>query len=135
MPIARAGLVILLTAITAAGCNGGFGGAKSAPPAQAVDPNAYPANYRRQIAGFLQTTLKDRADFGGALIASPALKTVGQNQHYVVCLQLNGHNERKDKVLIYLAGSLQQYVDATPELCGDAAYQPFQELADEMPAK
>jgi hypothetical protein len=135
MAIARAGLVILLTAIAAAGCGGGFGGPKSAPPGQAVDRNGYPANYRTQIAGFLLTTLKDREDFGGALIAPPALKTVGQNQHYVVCLELNGHNERKNKVLIYLDGSLQQYVEATPDLCGDAAYQPFQELAVEMPAK
>jgi hypothetical protein len=126
-----AGTVSLLAAMTVAGCSG-FGREKPAP---AVDPNAYPTNYRKQIASFLLQTLSDRADFGGALITAPAMKPIGQSQHYVVCLQLNGHNQRRDKVVIYLDGAIQQFIDSKPEQCGDAVYQPFQELADETPPR
>jgi len=121
--IAGAGLALALASMSVAGCG-------SAPkPAPVIDPNAIPANYRNQIATFLMTMLTDRADFRNALIAPPALKPVGQSQHYVVCVQFNGHNQHKDKAVIYLAGAINQYVDAAPEQCADAAYQPFTELA------
>jgi hypothetical protein len=136
MSPARIAIAALLAASTLAGCSGSgisdlFGSKPQTAPA--VDPNAYPANYRKQIAGYLITELADRADFQGALIAAPAIKPVGQSQRYVVCLQFNGHNLRKDRVAIYLAGSLQQYVKPTQEQCGDAAYQPFDELAAVTP--
>jgi len=131
MSIARAGRVALLASMSIAGCTGSRG----TKPAEAVDPNAYPANYRTQIVDLLTTMLTDRADFRGALIAEPAMKPVGQSQHYVVCLQLNGHNQRKDKVVIYLAGVPIQYVDSKPEQCADAAYQPFKELEDMTPTR
>jgi hypothetical protein len=130
MGSARSGIVVLL-AMAAGGC-GSFGGLKSE---QAPDPNTYPANYRRQIASFLTTQLMDRTDFGGALIAAPAIKPVAESQRYVVCLQLNGHNQRKDKVVIYLTGDIQQFVDSKPEQCADATYQPFQELAKITPPR
>jgi hypothetical protein len=131
MGSARSGIVVLLAAMAVGGC-GSFGGSK---PEQAVDPNTFPGNYRKQIASFLTTQLMDRADFGGALIAAPAIKPVAESQHYVVCLQFNGHNQRKDKVVIYLAGDIQQFVDSKPEQCADAAYQPFQELAKITPPR
>ncbi len=131
MSIARAGIWALLASIGVAGC-AGFGQPKPQP---VVDPNAYPANYRNQVVTLLTTMLTDRADFRGALIAEPAIKPVGQSQHYVVCLRLNGHDQRKDKVAIYLAGVPTQYVDAKPEQCADAAYQPFKELEDATPAR
>jgi hypothetical protein len=131
MRIARAGIWALLASIGLVGCTG-FGKPKPEP---AVDPNAYPANYRTQMVTLLTTMLTDRADFRGALIAPPALKPVGQSQHYVVCLQLNGHNQHKDKVVIYLAGAPTQYIDSKPEQCADAAYQPFKELEDMTPTR
>ena len=106
---------------------------KQSPTPAAADPNVFPANYRAQVTRFLVQNLSDPADFHGALIAQPALKRVGDTQHYVVCIQLNGHNRRRDKVAIYLAGELNQYVDSTPEQCGDAAYQPLKELENEKP--
>ncbi len=98
-------------------------GAKSNPVP--VDPNALPPNYRQQIAAYLGTQLLDRAEYRGAFISAPVLKPVGRSQHIVVCVQLNGHSERKDKVAIYLSGVMTQFVDSTPEQCADAAYQPF----------
>ena len=58
----------------------------------------------------------------------------GDNPHYIVCVQFNGHGQIKNKVAIYLAGEITQFVDATPEQCGDAAYQPFKELEAEAPS-
>ncbi len=136
----RTGAVPLLAALALAGCSGGFGGfggPKRPQPVATVDPNLYPANYRNQIAMLLRTTLTDRADFNGALIAAPALKPVADspNLHYVVCLQLTGRNERTTKAVIYLGGDPTQYVDATPQQCADAAYQPFTELQYAKPEK
>jgi hypothetical protein len=127
-----AGSALLAATIALAGCSS-FG--KQKPAAPPVDPNLYPANYRNQIAGYLLTELKDRADFFNALISAPAIKPVQQSQHYVVCVQFNGHNEHRTKVLIYLGGALQEYLDPTPEQCGDAVYQPYPELAAEAPSK
>jgi hypothetical protein len=134
MRITPLALSVVLAMMVVAGCSGGFGGPKRAEPAEvAVDPNAFPANYRNQIATLLTTQLADRADFRGALIAEPAMKPIGRSQHYVVCLQLNGRNQRKDKVVVFLGGTPTQYIDSKPEQCADAVYRPFAELEVERP--
>jgi hypothetical protein len=133
----RTGVVCLLAALALGGCGGSslFGGPKrqAAPPA---DPNAFPANYRNQVATMLTTVLTNRADFHGALIAPPELKPVAESStpHYVVCLQLNARNPRT-KVVIYLEGIPTQFIDATPEQCTGVAYQSFTELELETPQK
>jgi hypothetical protein len=133
MSFARAGTVALLASLGVAGCSG-IGGSKAPPP---VDPNTYPANYRNQIVALLTTTLTDPADFQGALIAPPVIRPVpeGHEQHYVVCLLLNGHHAIKNKVVIYLGGMPNEYVDATQEECAGASYQPFPELAAAKPTR
>src|SRR5580704_13383863 len=88
-----------LLAATVAGCSG-FGWSKK-PEAPPPDPNAFPANYRTQITEFLRQSLSSRADFRGALISQPVLKTVGDNQRYVVCVQLNANSQVTNKVAIY----------------------------------
>jgi hypothetical protein len=118
--IGRAGLV-LLASLAVADC--------SSASKPAADPDVYPANYKSQIAVFLVTIVTDRADFRASLIAAPAMKPVGTSQHYVACVQLNGHNQHKDKALIYLEGAINQYVDAKAEQCAGVAYEPFKELA------
>ncbi len=125
------GLAAALLAIAVAGCS--FNTKQPDPPH--VDPNLYPQNYRKQIAVFLSQQLLDRADFRGARISQPVLKQIGDSAHYVVCLQFNGHSEIKNKVAIYLAGEITQFVDSTPEQCGDAVYQPFTELEQSVPDK
>jgi len=134
----RAGVICLLAALALGGCGGKslFGGPKrqEAPP---VDPNAYPANYRQQIATMLTTVLTERADFRRALIAPPELKPVAESStpHYVVCLQLNGRGQPRTKAVIYLGGVPTQFIDATPEQCTGVAYQSFTELELETPQK
>jgi hypothetical protein len=106
------------------------------PAAPVVDPNLMPQNYRKQIAVYLSMELMDRADFRGARISPQVLKPVGGSEpRYVVCLQFDGHSQIKGKMVIYLAGDITQFVDATPALCGDAVYQPFTELEQVAPEK
>ena len=67
-------------------------------------------------------------------IAEPALKPVGPSQHYVVCVQFNPRGQIKTtKAAVYLSGQMTQFIDATPEQCADAVYQPFKELEAATP--
>jgi hypothetical protein len=135
----RYAAITALAATTAlAGCSSlpKFGGSKP-PPAVTVDMNIYPANYRRQIVIMLSKLLTNRADYLNAMIAAPVLKPVADssNPHYVVCMQYNNRTEHRNKMVIYLGGDPQQYIDATPQQCADASYQPFTELAAALPHK
>ena len=120
-------LMVVLLFVALAGCS------SAKKDDVAIDPNTLPANYRTQISQFLAQSLVNRADFRGALISAPVLKPVGDSQRYVVCVQLNGGGQAKNKVAIYIGGQMSQFVDATPELCGDAAYTPFKELGAALP--
>ena len=123
--IARTGTALLLAAVAIAGC--------SNTPKPAADPNVMPTDYRNQIATYLGLVVTDRADFRNSLIGAPMLKQVGAGEHYIVCVQLNGHNQHKEKIVIYLGPNINQFIDATPGQCADAAYQPFKELAALLP--
>jgi len=128
MNIQRA-VMFLLIAGALAGCSG-FG--RNQPPA--LDPNVFPANYRSTLVTFLRQSLTDRSDFRGVTIAEPALKPVGPSQHYVVCIQFNTRGQIKTtKAAVYLSGQMTQFIDATPEQCADAVYQPFKELEAATP--
>ncbi len=123
-------VLAVLAALALAGCSA-LGTKADAP---LPDPNTYPANYRADIVTFLRLSLNDRAMFRGAMIAQPVLKPIGDAQRYMVCVQLNGHGQVLNKVAIYVGGRIQQFVDSSPDQCGDAAYQPFKELVAAMPA-
>jgi hypothetical protein len=118
----------LAAALAAAAC----AGTKTGPSIETVPP---PANYKGQVATFLRMMLIDREDFRGALISAPLLKPVGQNPHYIVCLRFNGRGERKDKMVVYLGQGISQYIEPTPEQCGDAVFEPYKDLEDLTPAK
>jgi hypothetical protein len=111
--------------MTIAGC--------SNTPKPAADANVLPTDYRNQIATYLGQVVTDRADFRNSMIGAPVLKPVGAGEHYIVCVMLNGHNQHKEKIVIYLGTNINQFVDATPGQCADAAYQPFKELAALLP--
>jgi hypothetical protein len=130
MTVRRASAVLLLAASALAGCSGVN---KNQEPA-AVDPNVFPANYRSQLVTFLRQSLTHRADFRGAMISEPALKPVGESQRYVVCVQFNPRSTIKTRAAVYLGGQMTQFVDATPEQCANAAFQPFKELDAAVPA-
>jgi len=125
MKIACLKVTLLLVSLAIAGCS---------TPKPAVDPNVMPTDYRNQIATYLSTVLVERADFRLSLIGAPVLKPVGASEHYIVCVMLNGHNQHKEKVVIYLGPNINQFVDAAPGQCTDAPYQPFKELAALSPS-
>lgn len=127
-----AAFLAVTLAIVVAGCSLNT----KKPQAPTVDPNLYPQNYRRDVAIFLAQQLLDRADFRGARVAQPVLKPVGgESPRYVVCLVFSGHSEIKNKMAIFLGGEITQFVNSTPQQCGDAVYQPFTELEQAMPEK
>jgi hypothetical protein len=125
MKIACSKPALLLTSLAIAGC--------SNTPKPAADANVLPTDYRNQVATYLGQVVTDRADFRNSLIGAPVLKQVGASEHYVVCVQLNGRNQHKEKLVIYLGANINQFVDAAPGQCADAAYQPFKELAALLP--
>jgi hypothetical protein len=125
MKIACLKVALLLVSLAIAGC--------SNTPKPAADANVLPTDYRNQIATYLGQVVTDRADFRNSMIGSPVLKPVGSSDHYIVCVMLNGHNQHKEKVVIYLGTTINQFVDAAPGQCADAAYQPFKELAALLP--
>jgi hypothetical protein len=128
MSIRRAGMVLVMAAVALAGCS------NARKDQQVIDPNAPPTNYRSTLVVFLRQSLTNRADFRGAMISEPLLKPVGPSQHYIVCVQFNPRSQIKTKAAVFLSGQMTQFVDATPEQCADAAYQPFKELDAAVPA-
>jgi len=120
-------MILIMTVAALAGCS------KDKQTA-IVDANALPTNYRSTLVAFLRQSLTNRADFRGAMISEPALKPVGPSQHYIVCVQFNPRSQIKTKAAVFLSGQMTQFIDATPEQCGDAAFQPFKELDAAIPA-
>ena len=125
MKITYATIALLLASMTIAGC--------SNTPKPVADANVLPTDYRNQIATYLAQNLSDRADFRSSMIGAPVLKQVGSGEHYAVCVMLNGHNQHKEKIVIYFGANINQFIDATPGQCADAAYQAFKELAAMLP--
>jgi hypothetical protein len=124
-------ILAMLAALALAGCSA-FSGPKADAPLP--DPNTYPANYRADIVTFLRLSLTDRTMFRGAMIAQPVLKPIADTQRYMVCVQLNARGQILNKVAVYVGGHMQQFIDSSPDQCGDAAYAPFKELAAAMPS-
>ena len=96
-----------------------------------VEENAYPADYRTQVADLA------RRQFGGnardAYIAEPVLKTSLPTQRYVACVRFNTADGGTSKgyklyAAYFYAGKITQIVTATVEECDKAAFLPFAEL-------
>jgi hypothetical protein len=120
----RAGGVAVLLATALAGCS-----SVSPPAANAVDPNIYPANYKASLMAFLQQNPYGMVGAISVELSPPALKPLGSDSRYVACLRAAGANWRKEKMIVFYGGDINQFVDATEEGCRGAVYQPFQELS------
>ena len=127
MSVHRASMVLIMAGVALAGCS-------KDKQTVAIDPNVLPTNYRSTLVAFLRQSLTNRSDFRGSMISEPALKPVGGSQHYVVCVQFNPQSAIKTKAAVYLSGQMTQFIDAAPEQCADAAYQPFKELDAAVPS-
>jgi hypothetical protein len=113
-----------LTAFVLAGCSS-FGIGQPEPPP--VDPNVLPADYKSGLMTFLQVNPFNLVGAREAEVSPPELKAFGNESRYVACLRVAGPEWRKEKMIVYYGGAINQFVDAT-ELCKSAAYQPFPEL-------
>jgi hypothetical protein len=113
---------ILALALT--GCSSfGIGQPDPAP----VDANTLPADYKSGLLTFLQTNPFNLVGAREAALSPPELKAFGNESRYVACLRVAGPDWRKEKMIVYYGGAINQFVDATDQ-CKSAAYQPFPEL-------
>jgi len=117
-------LVLPLAALTA--CSGGMGlwSSEEKPP----EPNLYPEKYKSDLVAYVRGSPGDMLNVRDAAVSAPALRQFGSESRYFVCLRTVGQDGRKDKLVVFFAGRINQFVDATAEQCGTAAYQPFPEL-------
>lgn len=129
--IARCTGVLLV--LTVAACS-----TKAPPP---VDPNLFPTDYRKEVLDTMKNTLPVNTNVRDAFISAPVLTPVGKDQRYTVCVRSNSRDMEsnytgpKDRIAYFYGGHLNQLIDATPEQCANAAYQPFPELEHICQAK
>src|SRR5262245_2561113 len=104
-----------------------------------VDANAVPRpeEYKEYIQDYVRNQLTDPTAIRDALISVPTLRAVAPNtSRYVVCFRYNAKDNSdqrrysgiKEVAAIFYDRRIQQYTGPTPELCGQAAYEPFPEL-------
>ena len=113
-----------LAALALAGCSS-FGGGQ---PEKPDEPNVFPADYKAGLMAFLSSNPYGLVGAREAALSAPELKAFGTERRYVVCLRTAGPDWRKEKMVVYFGGAINQFVDAASEQCGTAAYQPFPEL-------
>ena len=95
--------------------------------------NPRPQNYKSDILAMLHVYLRDPTQIRDATASEPKLQLVGQRTRYVVCLRFNAKKSSgeygglKQYLAIFVAGRLDQMVEAKPEQCAAADYQPFPE--------
>jgi hypothetical protein len=117
-------IAAVFAALAVAGCTSFSGGADQ----PAVNPNIAPANYKAAIMGFLQNDPYALVGVREAALSPPALMPFGTESRYVACVRAQGPDWKKEKMIIFYAGEINQFVDATGDACAKAAYQPFPEI-------
>jgi hypothetical protein len=122
----RIGALLGAVAGALAGCSA-FGLGQKTEPLR-PDPNLFPDNYKALLLTRLQTNPYGLAGAREAFVSVPALKPFGTESRYFVCLRVVAPDTRKDKLVIFYAAEINQFVDATGDDCAAAAYQPFPEM-------
>jgi hypothetical protein len=112
-----------MTTLALAGCSS-FG---MGQPDKPDEPNVFPAEYKAGLIAFLQNSPFGLVGAREAALSPPELKAFGNESRYVACLRVAGPDWRKDKMIVYFGGAINQFVDAG-EQCNAAAYQPYPEL-------
>jgi hypothetical protein len=110
-------------ALALAACSS-FGYGQAEKP---VEPNVFPADYKPGLMAFLQNNAFGLVGAREAALSQPELKAFGTENRYVACLRVAGPDWRKDKMIVYFGGAINQFIDAG-EQCNGAAYQPYPEL-------
>jgi hypothetical protein len=101
-----------------------------------VNPNLPPTRYKVEILDTLRTVFdkNETQTVTNAMITDPALRPVGSDQRYTVCVRYTAHgtaynlSANAERIAVFYGGRLNQLIEATQEQCGNAAYKPFPEL-------
>ena len=120
----------------AAGCTAALAACHTAPT---VEENAVPRpdEYKDAILDYVRNERTDPTGIRDAFISTPALRPVGRDvSRYVICFRYtakdNGDARRYDRpkeiAAVFYDRRISQFIPPTPELCGQAAYEPFPEL-------
>ena len=121
--------LVLALAAAAGGCSEfGFG----TQPEKAVDANKFPENYKKEILTYVQAHPAELNNAREASITAPALTQFGTESRYFICLRATAPDWRKEKMVTFFSGRMNQFVDADNEHCGAVQYQPFPELVTEL---
>jgi hypothetical protein len=123
----------LALAFALCGC---AGSQQQGPAALPIDEAAaavpLPASYKTDILAILRIYLRDPTNIRSASVADP-LPLAGRRNRQIVCLQFDAKNSDgeysglKERVAIFSRGKLDQMIEAPPEQCAAARYQPFPE--------
>jgi hypothetical protein len=101
-------------------------------PDKPTDANAYPENYKKDVLTYVKAHPAELLNAREASISAPALTQFGNESRFFACLRVNGPDWRKDKMLIFYSGGINQFIDAEGGQCAAAPYQPFPELVKEI---
>jgi hypothetical protein len=122
--------VCLLLAFAVGGCT--VGNLTGDGPAD--DPrNPRPVDYKSDIVAMLRVYLNNPTEIRDASLSEPMLQSISDRTRFVVCIRLDSRRGggsftgSKEYVAVFLRGRLDQLVDAKPEQCSAADYQPFPE--------
>jgi hypothetical protein len=109
-----------------AGALAGCAGLGQAPPRP--NPNLFPDDYKALLLTRLQTNPYGLVGAREAFVSTPALKPFGAESRYFVCLRVVAPDMRTDKLVVFYAGEINQFIEAPAADCAAAAYQPFPEM-------
>jgi hypothetical protein len=124
--VCRTGALLVAISGALAGCSA-LGLGQQAESTR-VDPNVFPDNYKALLLTRLQTNPYGLAGAREAFVSTPALKPFGAESRYFVCLRVVAPDTRKDKLVVFYAAEINQFIDAAGDDCAAAAFQPFPEM-------
>jgi len=96
--------------------------------------NVYPASYKAEILAAMHAYLNDPTGIRDAALSEPMIKSVANNNRYLVCVRFNGKRRGseyagvKDVGALFIAGRFDRFIESVREQCAGAAYAPFPEL-------
>ena len=135
-------LALTMPAAWLGGCSGSSGPDLSFTkdkPAQQAEQNAFPTDYKQEMASFLRRYIDNPQKVRDAYIATPVLRPVAGQPRYVTCIRYNPRDfENKylgntEKLAIYLGGKMNQLLESDPQICPGLAYQRYPEIENMVP--
>jgi hypothetical protein len=102
------------------------------PSPSDMPANLREANYKPDILAMLRVYLNDPTQVRDAGISDP-MPQPNSRQRYIVCLRLNAKKSSgeyagaKEYVAIFVAGRLDQLIEAKDDQCATAEFHPFPE--------